>query len=121
MLSGAADRDIVENCRDLGASEFLAKPFSASTVADKIMQLIMYPRKFVLAPSYFGPERRRTEMFMDTERRVMPKEDIQLVQSEEPPKKLRDDAKVIIFKFRNRMADKIGTYNLKACRKSIWR
>lgn len=113
MLSGAADRDIVQNCRDLGASDFLAKPFSAASVADKLMHVIMHPRKFVLAPNYFGPERRRTELFQDTERRVMPEEDIQVVQSEEPPKKLRSDAKVIIFRFRNRMADKIGAYNLK--------
>ena len=113
MLSGAADRDIVGNCRDLGASEFLAKPFSGQSVADKIMRVILHPRRFVLAPAYFGPERRRNELFMDDERRVMPKEEIQLVQSEEPPKKLRDDAKVIIFKFRNRMADKIGAYTLK--------
>jgi len=113
MVSGAADKDIVQNCRDLGASEFLAKPFSANSVAEKLMHVIMHPRRFVLAPTYFGPERRRTELFLDNERRVMPAEDIQTVQSEEPPKKLRADAKVIIFRFRNRLADKIGAYNLK--------
>jgi CheY-like chemotaxis protein len=113
MISGASDREIVENCRDLGASEFLTKPFSATSVAEKIMHVIMFPRSFVLAPTYFGPERRRTQLFQDTEKRVMPKEDIQVVQSEEPPKKLRTDAKVIVFKFRNRLADKIGGYSLK--------
>jgi len=113
MISGAADRDIVRNCRDLGASEFLAKPFSAKIVADKILHAIMRPRKFILGPTYFGPERRRTELFQDTEKRKVKKEDIQIIHSDKPPKSMRDDAQVIHFVFRNRLSDKIGAYNLK--------
>ncbi|MBT3787142.1 MAG: response regulator [Alphaproteobacteria bacterium] len=113
MISGAADRDIVRNCRDLGASEFLAKPFSATIIADKILHTIMRPRKFILGPTYFGPERRRTELFQDTERRLVKKEDIQIIHSDKPPKAMRDDAQVIHFVFRNRLSDKIGAYNLK--------
>ena len=113
MISGAADRDIVRNCRDLGASEFLAKPFSAKIVADKILHTIMRPRKFILGPTYFGPERRRTELFQDTEKRKVKKEDIQIIHSDKPPKSMRDDAQVIHFVFRNRLSDKIGAYNLK--------
>ena len=113
MISGAADKDIVGSCRDLGASEFLAKPFSAQVVADKIMHTIMRPRKFVLGPTYFGPERRRTELFQDEERRKITKDDIQIIHSDKPPKSMRDDAQIIHFVFRNRLSDKIGAYNLK--------
>ncbi len=113
MISGAADKDVVWECRDLGASEFLAKPFSAESVAKKVMHVIMRPRKFILGPGYFGPERRRTELFQDVERRVTKKDEIQIVHSESAPKKLKQDAKVIEFHFRNRLSDKIGAYNLK--------
>lgn len=112
-ISGAADREIVQEFRDLGMSEFLAKPFSATSVAQKFMHVIMHPRNFILAPNYFGPERRRTEQFLDNERRKTKDSEIQIVHSEEPPKKIREDAKVLKFQFRNRLADKIGAYALK--------
>ncbi len=113
MISGAADADVVAECRDLGATEFLAKPFSGKSVADKLMHLIFHPRKFILAPGYFGPDRRRTDMFQDLERRSTTKKEIQVVMSDQTTRHLRKDAKVIHFEFRNRLADKVGGYDLK--------
>jgi len=59
MISGTAGFDSVRKARDMGATEFLAKPFSGLSVADKLMRTVFSPRQFVLAPQYFGPDRRR--------------------------------------------------------------
>ena len=37
MVSGAADREYVNSARDLGVTEFLAKPFSATSVYDNFL------------------------------------------------------------------------------------
>ncbi|MCA1973408.1 MAG: response regulator, partial [Caenispirillum sp.] len=46
MLSGAADREFVEAARDLGADEFLAKPFSVTAVYERLRWVIDHPRPF---------------------------------------------------------------------------
>ena len=62
MVSGYADRDKVQEARDLGTSEFLVKPFSVDSLCSRLMILIDRPRQFVLTPHYFGPDRRRREV-----------------------------------------------------------
>ena len=59
MLSGGADEEHVHAARDLGATEFLAKPFSAESVSRYILEAIDYPRQFVASNKYYGPDRRR--------------------------------------------------------------
>jgi DNA-binding response OmpR family regulator len=59
MLSGAADEGYVHSARDLGATEFLAKPFSATSVYVHLLKVIEQPRQFVTTTKYFGPDRRR--------------------------------------------------------------
>ena len=59
MLSGAADGAYVNSARDLGATEFLAKPFSAASVYRHLVKVIEAPRQFVTTTKYFGPDRRR--------------------------------------------------------------
>lgn len=59
MLSGAADRAYVESARDLGVTEFLAKPFSGKSVYEHILNVIDRPRPFIATKEYFGPDRRR--------------------------------------------------------------
>ena len=54
MVSGQADEKGVENSRDAGMTEFLAKPFAAQTVADRLLEVIRNPRQFILAPGYFA-------------------------------------------------------------------
>jgi CheY-like chemotaxis protein len=58
MCSGAADQKAVEASRDAGVSEFLAKPFSAKSMGDRILEVIKNPRQYVLAPGYFRPANR---------------------------------------------------------------
>lgn len=59
MLTAQSDLDAVRNARDAGITEFLAKPFSAKTLAARLVQVIDNPRNFIDAPGYVGPCRRR--------------------------------------------------------------
>jgi len=62
MVTGYADRDKVAEARELGVTEFLAKPFSIEAVTARLMQVIERPRPFFHTSSYFGPDRRRQQM-----------------------------------------------------------
>lgn len=72
MVTGHADREKVQEARDLGVTEILAKPFSVQNVADRLLQTIDRPRQFVHTGNYFGPDRRRRkETFADEDRRKL--------------------------------------------------
>ncbi len=59
MLTARSDINSVQTARDAGITEFLAKPFSAKTISNRIIQIIDNPRVFVESPRYVGPDRRR--------------------------------------------------------------
>ncbi|MEP3483003.1 MAG: response regulator, partial [Sneathiella sp.] len=62
----------VEEARDLGVSEVLAKPFSVNSVAEKVTQIITSQRQFVQNAQYFGPDRRRQSLvFQGEEKRIL--------------------------------------------------
>lgn len=131
MVSGAADREVVETARDTGVTEFLGKPFSAQSMADHILEVINNPRQFVLAPGYFGPDRRRADRVADwspsiddkhayddssrpfEERRVTKASEIQVLKSRSAEKSLRDDVRAIYFRPANRLRDKLGPNALR--------
>jgi CheY-like chemotaxis protein len=113
MISGAADKEVVERARDCGVTEFLAKPFSAGTVADRLLHVINQPRQFVLAPGYFGPDRRRLDRPVEQERRSRDKSDIQVVRGPSNEKTLRENVRAVHFQLSNRVRDKLGAYKLK--------
>ena len=69
MLSGAADEEYVHAARDLGVTEFLAKPFSAASVFRYILEAIDHPRQFVASNKYYGPDRRRRDIPVEDDRR----------------------------------------------------
>ena len=108
MVSGAADQFVVEQARDTGVSEFMAKPFSAQSVADRILAVVNSPRQFVLAPDYFGPDRRRAILGVCEERRKTDKSEIQIVKPESNVRTLREDARAIHFLLNNRIREKLG-------------
>jgi len=110
MMSGAADDDNVKLARDKGVNEFLAKPFSASTVAEKVLALINRPRQFVATRDYFGPDRqRRRLLFEDTEdRRVMTEKDATVVYSSRKVLRPKKDGEVYLFRLQNRLLEKAG-------------
>ena len=120
MLSGAADQGVVEAARDAGVTEFLAKPFSAKAIADRILEVIKNPRQFVLAPGYFGPDRRRQDRpanwqtlyddnsRTDSDRRITKASEIQVVHTRSNIRSLRDDVRAIYFRPINKLREKLG-------------
>lgn len=59
MLTAHTERHRVEEARDAGITEFLCKPICATDLFKRIIEVIEYPRSFVKAGGYFGPDRRR--------------------------------------------------------------
>lgn len=71
VVSGYTTEKITNETRDLGAHETLVKPISATSLASRICSVIDHPRKFVKAPAYFGPNRRRQQMgFAGPDKRI---------------------------------------------------
>jgi two-component system chemotaxis response regulator CheY len=59
MVTAYNDKDRVEFARDMGATEYLIKPFKAQDIYKRLVQIIERPRQFVKTPEFFGPDRRR--------------------------------------------------------------
>ena len=59
MMTGHSALRLVTEARDAGINEFLAKPLTARSLMDRIQALILRPRVYVRATTYFGPDRRR--------------------------------------------------------------
>ena len=59
MLTASAERSVVAAARDAGVTEYLAKPFTAAGLLDRVHTMIGRPRPFVQSADYFGPDRRR--------------------------------------------------------------
>ncbi|MBF0354816.1 MAG: response regulator [Alphaproteobacteria bacterium] len=110
MLSGAADRAYVEQSRDLGATEFLAKPFSVQSIYQKLLLLIDNPRQFVVTHHYLGPDRRRKHGVAPEgeERRKTQEQDVAVVYSPEKTVKPITPTDVWYFRLPNRLKEKVG-------------
>jgi len=59
MVTGHCEQSWVEQARDVGVNEFIAKPISATALFMRISEVILNPRPFIRAPAYVGPDRRR--------------------------------------------------------------
>ena len=59
MMTGHSEKHRVVEARDAGVTEFVVKPITAKAVFDRIQAVIVRPRPFIKASSYFGPDRRR--------------------------------------------------------------
>lgn len=59
MLTSRTEKENVTRARDVGVTEFLAKPLSAQTLLSRLVYVCEHPRTFVRCPGYFGPDRRR--------------------------------------------------------------
>ncbi len=59
MLTAYTEQQRVEEARNLGAHEVLAKPFTMKSLGEKIALTINRNRQFVHTRDYFGPDRRR--------------------------------------------------------------
>ncbi len=79
MITAYSEQARVVEARDAGVTEFITKPFSAKTLATRIVRMVESPRPFVRTGSFFGPDRRRKQMpFPGQDRR-------QQVPVERPP------------------------------------
>lgn len=111
MVSGAADREYVASVRDLGVSEFLAKPFSVNSVYEHIAHVIHRPRPFIATQEYFGPDRRRIagSRPVGGENRRRDNEDhITTVYSAEKMTKAKNVSDVWCFRLPNTLKEKAG-------------
>jgi CheY-like chemotaxis protein len=59
MLTGHSDLRRITAARDGGVNEFLGKPVTAKSILTRLSTVILYPRPFIVARGYFGPDRRR--------------------------------------------------------------
>lgn len=107
MLSGAADRRFVEEARDLGVTEFMAKPFSAAGIGDRLMRVLARPRRFVLCNGYFGPDRRRASRPVRTDCRATREEEVFVVRGDTRSVAL-EKRPVVYFEIPNRLGVKAG-------------
>ena len=114
MLSGAADFAYVNSARGLGVTEFLAKPFSASSVYRHILQIIDRPRQFVTTTKYFGPDRRRRKEkdWEATERRKKDEKEVTIVYSADKVVKPKKPSDVWYFRLPNTLKEKAGGANI---------
>lgn len=72
MLTGYTERRKVEEARDAGITEFLAKPVSAQGLYSRLVSIVENPRPFIRTLDFFGPDRRRvvSSKYDGPERRV---------------------------------------------------
>ena len=59
MITGHSERARVEEARDAGVTEFVAKPLTARALLARIEAVIFRPRPFIRCTTFFGPDRRR--------------------------------------------------------------
>ena len=59
MITGHSTFARVNEARDAGVNEFLAKPLTARGVIERLHQSVENPRSYVRSDDYFGPDRRR--------------------------------------------------------------
>ena len=70
LLTAHGNLDYVTAARDVGATDFLVKPFSPQRIAGRILDVVEGQRHFVMAPAYKGPDRRRANRPVISDRRL---------------------------------------------------
>jgi CheY-like chemotaxis protein len=61
LLASIIDHEQLMTSRQAGINEFLLKPVSAAGVLQRIEEVILRPRKFIVSRNYVGPCRRRRD------------------------------------------------------------
>ena len=75
VVTSLSDKEHVLTARDLGMTEFLAKPFSPKLIYLRLRIIAEQPRSFVRTGNFFGPDRRRRQVRVDADRRTDPEND----------------------------------------------
>lgn len=69
IVTSMADKEHVLTARDLGMTEFLAKPFSPKQIFLRLRIVAEQPRAFIKTGNFFGPDRRRRDLGVQRNRR----------------------------------------------------
>ena len=59
MVTGHLTMRRIQEARDAGVNEFVAKPITARNVLERLQLIVDHPRPFVRTDDFFGPDRRR--------------------------------------------------------------
>ncbi|WP_312162230.1 response regulator [Phenylobacterium sp.] len=59
MITGHSTLKRIQEARDAGVNEFMAKPITARGVIERLQQVVDHARPFIRTDDYFGPDRRR--------------------------------------------------------------
>lgn len=70
VVTSLTDQEHVLTARDLGMTEFLAKPYSPKLIFLRLQIIAERPRSFIRAGEFFGPDRRRRAMDVEEDRRA---------------------------------------------------
>ena len=62
IVTSMSDKKNVLTSRDLGMTEFLAKPFSPKQIFLRLRIVAEQPRAFIKTGNFFGPDRRRRNL-----------------------------------------------------------
>ena len=111
MLSGAADRQNVEDCRNRGVTDFMAKPYSVDNIYKVLQRIIDAPRQYVTTQSYFGPDRRRSKAGAPKglERRKPDESHATIVYGKDKVETPKSPSDVWLFKLPNYLKQKMGS------------
>ncbi len=69
VVTSMSDKEHVLTARDLGMTEFIAKPFSPRMIYLRLQMIAEQPRSFVRTSTFFGPDRRRRQVPIEQDRR----------------------------------------------------
>ena len=59
MVTGHLTVRRIQEARDAGVNEFVAKPITARNVLERLQIIVDHPRPFIRTEDFFGPDRRR--------------------------------------------------------------
>jgi two-component system chemotaxis response regulator CheY len=69
IVTSLTEQDHVLTARDLGMTEFIAKPFSPKLIFLRLASVAETPRAFIRTEGFFGPDRRRRRLPNNPDRR----------------------------------------------------
>ncbi len=71
LLTGHTEMFRIQEARDAGVTEVLAKPVSIEALYKRLVTIVTRPRPYVKTSSFLGPDRRRQEKtFAGTDKRI---------------------------------------------------
>lgn len=69
-ISATPSEEQVKAARDLGANQFIARPFTVNSLCDHIDSLVRDDRRYVKTGEYFGPDRRFHDLPVEVDHRA---------------------------------------------------